>query len=488
MIHCPSLFFSKMISDSSKPYLISFESPRLGYGKVVLSNPNLLGIPQGVTVIAGDNGSGKTTLATILEKGRYAYGNRLSFLNDDMKVKMLSFTDIHSLSGLEVQYMAQRMESSMNDYVPTVATILGSKLSSPQWKILCETFNIHDIEDKKVNFLSSGELRKLLIINALLDNPDILILDNPYIGLDASSRIEFDEMMQRLRAEGKGVVLAICDNSDIPHYADNVLLLKDKTICSLISETSEIESLRTVNNLPDRFNISLPSRPISRLSPFSVTFSIRNGHIRYGDREIFSNENWEIKSGECWALKGKNGAGKSLLLSMICADNPQGYANDITLFDRKRGSGESIWEIKDAIGYVSPEMQLFFKSGSSVREIVMQGLRNSLERYRRATQEELEVADAWLEIFGITNLSDRQFGDLSSGEQRLVLVARAMIKQPELLVLDEPLHGLDSKNKLLINRIVDRMMQENGTSLIYVSHYDTEIPKCVTHTHTLIRK
>ena len=476
-----------MSTDTQQQFLISFESPRLGYGKVQLSNPHFLGIPEGVTVIAGDNGSGKTTLATILEKGRYAYGNRLRFLNEKMRVKMLSFTDIHSLSGMEVQYMAQRMEASMNDYVPTVSDILGEKAESPRWKTLCDSLSLKDILDKKVNFLSSGELRKLLIINALLDDPDIHILDNPYIGLDVASRAEFDETMKSLRNNGKGIVLSICDLADIPDYTDSVLLMKKKVIETLLTDKGEIETLKNTQNPSATPQISLPERPDSKILSYDVAFAIRDGHIRYGDRQIFKNVNWVIKRGECWALAGKNGSGKSLLLSMICADNPQGYANDITLFDRKRGSGESIWEIKDAIGYVSPEMQLFFKSGSSVREIVMQGLRNSLERYRPTTQMELELADKWLEILGISHLAERKFTDLSSGEQRLVLVGRAMIKQPELLVLDEPLHGLDRDNKQRINNLVDQMMRRNGTSLIYVSHYDSEIPDCVTNIHTLIR-
>ncbi|MDE6443846.1 MAG: ATP-binding cassette domain-containing protein, partial [Muribaculaceae bacterium] len=213
----------------------------------------------------------------------------------------------------------------------------------------------------------------------------------------------------------------------------------------------------------------------------------RHRQIVIRDR-IIRDENWEIHKGDCWALTGKNGSGKSLLLSMVCADNPQGYANDIVLFDRKRGSGESIWEIKDAIGYVSPEMQLFFKSGSNVREIVMQGLRNSLNRYRKPSSEELEVADRWLSLLSISHLADRLFSNLSTGEQRLVLVARAMIKQPELLVLDEPLHGLDPKNKNIVKTLVDGMLRRNGTTLIYVTHYNSEIPSCVRFSHNLEKR
>lgn len=466
-------------------YIISFESERLGYGKTVLRNPHRLGIPRGVSVILGENGSGKTTLATILEKGRYAYGNRLGFYPTDLKVKMLSFSDIHSLSGMEVTYLNQRMESTMNDYVPGVADIMGAAIDSPLWKELCSALALRDVEEKKINYLSSGELRKLLIINALLTRPDVMILDNPYIGLDAASRDEFDAAMVRLRGEGLSVVMVVCDPADIPLYADGVLTMKDCEIASLVTDAEEIAAIRSEREPEEAAEPQLPPRPESKPIPHEITFAIEKGHIKYGDRHILRDLDWTVRHGECWALTGPNGCGKSLLLSLVCADNPQAYANDITLFDRKRGSGESIWDIKDAIGYVSPEMQLFFRSASPVWEIVMQGLRNSLNRYRPATPPEREEAMRWLSLLEISHLAERKFSDLSAGEQRLVLVARAMIKQPQLLVLDEPLHGLDRRKKRLVKGIVDSMMRRNGTSLIFVTHYTSEIPECVAMTKTL---
>ncbi|MDE5806806.1 MAG: ATP-binding cassette domain-containing protein, partial [Muribaculaceae bacterium] len=168
-------------------------------------------------------------------------------------------------------------------------------------------------------------------------------------------------------------------------------------------------------------------------------------------------------------------------LSLICADNPQAYSNDITLFDRRRGSGESIFEIKDRIGYVSPEMQLYFRSGDSVLEIVVQGKRNSLNRYRPSSEEERKEASEWLSLLGIDALKDRKFPELSGGEQRLVLLARAFIKQPELIVLDEPFHGLDSRRKSKVKAIINALAERNKSALIFVSHYEEEVPECVTN-------
>lgn len=468
-------------------FIIAFESARLGYGKVVIENTEGFGISRGITAIIGRNGSGKTTLGTILEKGRYAYGNRLRFANPDMAIKMLSFSDIHSLSGMEAQYYSQRMESTMNDMVPTVAEIVGERINTDTWASVSESLGLHDVADKKINYLSSGELRKLIIINALVANPGMLILDNPYIGLDAPSRSELNSLLVKLESRGVSVVLLVCDPSDIPDFADSVISLEKCRIESLESLEDFRKRIESSNSQNSDCDIVVPERHASHKLDFEIAFEIRKGHIRYGDRQILKDIDWCVRRGECWALTGPNGSGKSLLLSMVCADNPQSYSNDITLFSRKRGSGESIWEIKDAIGYVSPEMQLFFKSGSCVRDIVIQGLRNSLNRYAKPDDEEIKMAESWLDLLQITHLASRKFSELSAGEQRLVLVARALIKQPELLVLDEPLHGLDDANKERVKKIVNEVVTRNNSSLIFVTHYTSEIPACITNTKTLVK-
>lgn len=463
-------------------FIISFDSDRLGYGKVVLDNTAKSGICRGVTAIVGKNGSGKSTLGNVIAKGRYAYGNRLGFSDGINRIKMLTFTDIHSFTGIDVQYYNQRMEATANDYVPTVGEIFNKKLESQVWQKYSEAFRLRDIETKKINYLSSGELRKLLIINALCDNPDVLILDNPYIGLDAESRADFDEAMKLMRESGVTVVFLLCDPGDVPDYVDSIIEMDNCKIGYPINGEEYISRHgKNVNEGIDDNEPGLPRKITpAKYNGCDVVFAIKAGHARYGDKTIFEDFNWTVNRGECWALKGPNGSGKSLLLSMVCADNPQGYANDITLFDRKRGTGESIWEIKDAIGYVCPEMQLYFKSNDPVREIIIQGMRNSLSRYRKSTSEEQEIAEDWMKLLDINHLADRNFSELSSGEQRIVMLIRALAKQPELLVLDEPLHGLDRDHKRRIKGIICRLIENNGSSLIYVSHYKTEVPACVT--------
>ena len=203
--------------------------------------------------------------------------------------------------------------------------------------------------------------------------------------------------------------------------------------------------------------------------------------IRYGDRTILRDLDWTVRRGEKWALGGENGAGKSTLLSLVCADNPQSYACDISLFGRKRGSGESIWEIKKHIGYVSPEMHRAYLKNLPAVEIVASGLHDSIGLYKRPRPEELDVCVEWMDIFGIGDLRDRPFLQLSSGEQRLCLLARAFVKDPELLILDEPLHGLDTYNRRRVKAVIEAFCHRRDKTLVMVTHYAEELPATITH-------
>lgn len=179
-------------------------------------------------------------------------------------------------------------------------------------------------------------------------------------------------------------------------------------------------------------------------------------------------------------MLGPNGSGKSTLLSLICADNPQAYANNLELFGVKRGSGESIWDIKRNIGYVSPEMHHYYLKNVPCKDIVGSGLFDTIGLYRNCNKSQLETVATWMERFGIEKLAEKSFLKISSGEQRLCLLARAFVKEPSLLILDEPLHGLDASNKLKTRQIIDEFCNDASITLIYVTHYPEEMPTCVS--------
>jgi molybdate transport system ATP-binding protein len=221
-------------------------------------------------------------------------------------------------------------------------------------------------------------------------------------------------------------------------------------------------------------------RPAYEHDDFSIAVKMVNTSIRYDHRTILDGINWEVRKGECWHLAGPNGSGKSTLLSLINGDNPQAFANEIYLFDRRKGSGESIWDIKRKIGYVSPELHHYFDAGSTCFDLVASGLFDTMGLFRQLHEEQKRLIGEWMQLLHIAPLAEKLFQRLSDGEQRRVLLARALVKNPPMLILDEPCQGLDDEETTFFTSLVDRICTTLGKTLIYVSHYEAEIPSCVS--------
>lgn len=448
--------------------------------------------------IIGPNGGGKTLFLDILlgkhalKSGEVSYNN---FGDDTIPlsslVKSVAFKDIYSIIDTQNSYYQQRWNKGDEQDVPLVKDLI--KNVDPLWlNMLVEWFGISDLIQKKVNMLSSGELRKFLIVRSLITKPRVLILDNPFIGLDAVSRVILNDLLVRLSGlDGLQIVLVLSNPQDIPEVVTHILPIKNKTILPVLSRTDFFEDKLLIDSL---FSLENEIEGACLLNddcmPSPLLFDnaavLKNIHIKYDERIILKDLDWTIKAGDKWALLGANGAGKSTLLSLICGDNPQAYANDIILFDRKRGTGESIWDIKKRIGYISPEMHLYYLKNIRCLDVVGSGFFDTIGLYRKCNTEQEKTAKDWMRLFKIDHLQDVSFLNVSSGEQRLILLARVFVKNPDLLILDEPLHGLDVANKKRVKRIIEEFCKENK-SLIYVTHYEDEIPSVVDKRMVLVK-
>jgi len=212
-----------------------------------------------------------------------------------------------------------------------------------------------------------------------------------------------------------------------------------------------------------------------------IIVQMDNVSVAYDGCQILKGINWTLHKGEKWALMGPNGAGKTTLLSLILGDNPQAYANSISLFGRRRGSGESIWEIKRRIGWVAPELHLAYPKNVSCFDVVCSGLFDSIGRYQEISPEQRAVVAECMQRLEIAHHARAAFGSLSEGEQRMVLVARALVKRPELLILDEPCQSLDAGNRDRVLEAIETMDNSLDTSLIYVTHHRDALPRIITH-------
>jgi molybdate transport system ATP-binding protein len=348
-------------------------------------------------------------------------------------------------------------------------------------------FGLGPLLGRRVLQLSNGETQKLLLARAVLRAPRLLVLDDPFAGLDERSRGLLREALDELARGGMHLVLATPRPEDLPGCVDRVLLVRDHRVAAE-GGRRELENVTGRAAPPRRQPSPAGEAPRTgrRRGPThrragAPLVELRDVTVRYGETTILDRVRFTMRRGEHWALSGPNGAGKSTLLSLILADNPQAYANDVRLFGRRRGTGESIWEVKERIGAVSPELHAHYPGSARVLEAVCSGLTGTLGLYRACTEEELARARSWLARFGLAGDEGRNLVELSFGAQRLVLVARALVADPELLVLDEPCQGLDADGRRRVVEAVDAAAAAARAGVLFVTHRPDELPRCITH-------
>lgn len=365
-------------------------------------------------------------------------------------------------------------------------TRISSEIYRQRRERAVDLLGIEHLLERRLIHLSNGEGRKLLLARALMQSPHLLILDDPFGGLDIESRSTLARAVDQLVVDDGPQLLILTSRPDeIPARIEQILGVDRCRIAArgtreeimTGSFAKRLDSPETPSASPE---ISFPKLP-GRAAEHRPLVELKSTSIVYDGVPILSDVDWTIFPGERWALLGSNGAGKSSLLSLILADNPQGYVNDITLFGRKRGSGESIWEIKRKIGWVAPELQRHYLPSSTCLRVVCSGFFDSVGLYRDSTDQQRAAACQWLRALADEELADRPFGAVSAGEQRLVLLARALVKNPALLLLDEPCQGLDSTHRRRILHLLDALCLQTSISLVYVTHHPDEMPRSISH-------
>ena len=446
--------------------------------------------------IVGRNGAGKSMFVDMLTGCHPVFPGMIRYAFDEPynNLKHITFRDTYGGDNDRTYFLQQRWnQMEIDEETPTVGDKLEEAYQlagedTPERRALqkhiYEIFHLEPLLDKYIILLSSGELRKYKLASSLFTNPKVLIMENPFIGLDRETRTQLKGLMTMLaREQGLQIILVLAKTDEIPEFITHIVEVRDMRVLPKYSVEWRTESLKF---LPPKGRKNSTLYTLNSKQKTEV-IKFNNVSIRYGSRTILKDLDWTVMKGEHWSLSGQNGSGKSTLLSLVCADNPQSYACDISLFGRKRGSGESIWDIKRHIGYVSPEMHRSYRQNIPVIEIVASGLKDTVGLYTRPTEAEKVQCRKWLDRLGIIHLAERKFMEISSGEQRLVLLSRAFVKEPDLLILDEPLHGLDDENRRMVKVLVDDYCQDPNVTMIYVTHYQEELPTCIDHSIFLER-
>jgi len=446
--------------------------------------------------VVGPNGSGKTTLARMLAgevpvvQGRirrhYQNGPTAAQAREPMAI--VSSEQYHRLHERERQRDTMRHFSGrISEYTPAGELLenaikeRGAQAKTWFWPKAIETLALAEILAKPLTALTSSEMRKLLLARALALNPRMLILDEPFNGLDAPSRNRLNDLLSELAAAGTQMVLIVHRLAEMPEFCDHVLQLdRGRVVWQGERSYFDPDRMSPPKDLPTEAT-SLHTNAAHHDNGGAPLIRMRNVTVRYGRFTVLRDVNWVVRPNEHWAVTGPNGAGKTTLLKLITGDQLQAYANDITLFGRPRGSGESVWEVKRRIGYVGDDVQARYQRSMSAFDVVCSGFFDSVGLYRHCSPEQRETARWWCRKLALEDIAGSPIKRLSFGQQRLILIARAMVKSPCLLILDEPCNGLDPANRRRVLEMLARIADQEETSLLYVTHRPDEIPAVITH-------
>ncbi|MGY6523182.1 MAG: ATP-binding cassette domain-containing protein [Mongoliitalea sp.] len=386
-------------------------------------------------------------------------------------------------SNLQNFYYQQRFNSMDSEDTVTVEAYLKNiPKRTGFWTLttVIQLLHLEQLQQESLIKLSNGESRRLAIASALIQQPKLLVMDHPMTGLDLQTRVSFDQILKVIQASGVHLLMSTIP-TEIPESFTRIALLQNRCL-----EVVEREAISKISSTRKEFHAKVDKKKLRNLleSTFSIQVQylirLEKVSIRYGEKWILHELSWEVKPKERWLLQGPNGAGKSTLISLLIGEHPQAYANDIFLFDRKRGTGESIWDVKKPIGFVAPELSRFFPRNQTVWKVLLSGFFDSMGLFKKPSQEQEARGIQWLEFLQMKEKAQIPFHQLPLAEQRMLLLCRALIKSPQLLIIDEGAQGLETGQRLRFKRFLEAVLEVSSVGLIYVSHYDEDIPDGVT--------
>ncbi|WP_066223997.1 ATP-binding cassette domain-containing protein [Formosa haliotis] len=368
-----------------------------------------------------------------------------------------------------IEYITQSDNPLLSEYKGKQGTFLSNAILDEFVKaeLLHDEYTLTQDTKRKLLSLSSGERKKAFFEYVLQDKPEFLVVVNPFDALDVANVAELKKRITIL-SETIPIVQFFSRKNDILPFVQFVLKLNEDTFSlQPITDFLDVEGRK-----PDfQFKNPIP-QPISKpnRSYPAILVDLKKVNVSYNDKPILKDIDWTIKKGEFWELKGANGTGKSTLLTMMIGDNPKAYGQEVYLFGKKRGSGETVWDIKRNMGYFTPSMMHLFNGQHSALNMIISGLKDSIGLYQKPTDLEVDLGKKWLKLIGLDTLKNENYYYLSETNKRLILICRAMIKHPPLIILDEPTVGLDDTGALVFINLVQKIAKESKTSILYVSH------------------
>ncbi|MBY5946183.1 ATP-binding cassette domain-containing protein [Photobacterium rosenbergii] len=391
------------------------------------------------------------------------------------KVSLVSLAEQQTLLEEELAKDDTDFLDRLDKGTSVEALVLGCCQSPEYAEELFTLFDLQSLRKSGFRNLSTGETRRVMLARALAEQPDLLILDDPLAGLDIAHQAQLITLIDQLQQDVQ-IILITSREQALPDSISHIGVFDEEKLTGTYTR-KEWESLPLLSHLRaqsaerSEAMLALIQQYQHQTDMPDPLVAIRNGKVEYTDKLIFDGVNWQINHRQHWQIRGPNGCGKSTLLGLIFGDHPQCYSNDIDIFGIKRGSGETIWQIKQHIGMVSSALHLQYRVSCSALDTIISGFYDSIGLYQQPSIDEIKQARDWLKLLHMEHLATKSFRQLEYGQQRLLLVARALIKRPKLLILDEPYQGLDFLNRQLVKNALEMIASNNLSQLLYVSHH-----------------
>lgn len=501
----------------NKGSLIEIHNCEIKNESEILIHPFSWKMNDGETwVICGSNQSGKSLLGAALSGTLEVCPSENGFYSNSFKdsVSLVSFESAAALIEEERLNDDSEFIDGGVDKGRTVLQIITEALpDTGKTRVFSQKENdtdliinlcgITEILDRGIKYLSTGEIRRSLLCQSLLLKPSLLILEDPFDGLDIHSKnklVSFLENLSDIKTRQKTVILLILDRfENLPNTITHVLEFSDKKISfcgKLEAYKKNIEKGKVIQEEKERINLETLQKeftiarnesqnrlPDTIKRKDDILVEMKNVTVEWSGKKVLENLDWKLVKGEHWLIRGPNGSGKTTFLELITGDNPQVFRNDISLFGLRRGSGETIWELKERMGIVSYRLHLEYRNLGSLclEDVVLSGLHDSIGLYQYCGENERTIASKWLNLCGFGERGNETFSSLSYGEQRAILIVRAAIKCPEILILDEPCHGLDNESRIKTLSLLQSIAEGGTSSLLHVTHDPTEALPCEHH-------
>jgi molybdate transport system ATP-binding protein len=441
--------------------------------------------------VLGGNGSGKSTLLKLL-RGELppapgSSGRRVYAFDGDEQFTAVGIKEKIALVSPELQnrYLQQDWRLTGRevihsgflggDYVYQRPTDLQLRLARDIVKLLC----IVHLLSRNVQELSTGELRKLLIGRALAGAPRILICDEVCDGLDAPSRMSLLQSLDRAARRGTQLVYTTHRADELlPIIRHRLVLERGRIVEPDGHARTPISANGKARGLPAAKTRRKAAARATSTSNSPTLIHIERATVYLGGRRVLDDISLEIKGGQHWAILGGNGSGKTTLLKLIIGDLHPALGGRIQRFAFTRRN--TLWQLRKKIGYVSPELQALYREPLTGAEVIASGLFSSIGLMRPISRRNRAQVTRCIDALGLGKLAEKTVLRMSYGEARRILLARALVHQPRLLVCDEPFDGLDAGARARMSRSLE-LAARTGTTLVVVTHHPEDLPANTTH-------